>query len=113
MAKRRRDAEADERIAAAKPAARKTTGQVTSTDYPWLNPEWDWDKVPLGFARRPPTVARVDDEEPFTGADALFAAALHRTHPVYEARVANRSFRHYTFSRAQGGSGCIYVVYEP
>jgi hypothetical protein len=42
IAKRRRDAEADARIAAAKAATRKRPEHQTTTDYPWLKPGWEW-----------------------------------------------------------------------
>jgi len=52
VAKRKADREYEERKKLEGALRRKA--QVTSTDYLWLKPGWDWDKVPLGFAKLPP-----------------------------------------------------------
>jgi hypothetical protein len=51
VARRKADREHEERQKVERALRKKAL--VTSTNYPWLKPDWDWERVPLGFAKRP------------------------------------------------------------
>lgn len=59
-------------------------------------------------------VARYDNEEPITGQDGEFVAALFRLHPRHVEKIMTFAapILHFTVSTNIGGSRCFYAVLE-